>query len=213
MGNPFHSIRKQYERGKLQESQVDTDPMSQLGLWLSDAILAECPEPTAMMLSTTGKDLKPSSRIVLMKGLDENGITFFTNYESRKGQQLQDNPQASMLFFWPDLERQVRIEGTVDKVSEEESDIYFASRPEASRISATISPQSQEIPGREWLEERQQVAIGSRQSAAGSRPVSWGGYRLSPGYFEFWQGRGDRLHDRIIYRQIESGWKISRLAP
>lgn len=208
MENSFHSIRKQYERGKLRESQVDTDPLRQLGLWLSDAILAECPEPTAMILSTAGKDLKPSSRIVLMKGLDEHGITFFTNYESRKGQQLQDNPQASILFFWTELERQVRIEGTVGKVSEEESDAYFASRPEASKISAFISPQSREIPGREWLEEQ-----GSRLQEEGGRPAYWGGYRFCPDYFEFWQGREDRLHDRIIYRQIESGWKISRLAP
>jgi pyridoxamine 5'-phosphate oxidase len=148
-----------------------------------------------------------------MKNLDENGITFFTNYESRKGQQLQDNPQASLLFFWSDIERQVRIEGMVGKVSKEESDAYFATRPEASRISATISPQSQEIQGREWLEERRQLAAGSMKLAVISRPVGWGGYRLSPDYFEFWQGRGDRLHDRIAYRHADSDWRIFRLAP
>ncbi|TSA38294.1 MAG: pyridoxamine 5'-phosphate oxidase [Porphyromonadaceae bacterium] len=228
MDKSFHSVRKQFVKSVLRESQVDKDPLLQLELWLTDAINSECPEPTAMVLSTAGIDLKPSSRVVLMKDLDVQGITFFTNYESRKGQQLRDNPHASLVFFWPRLERQVRIEGTVSKVTEEESDAYFASRPEASQISAIISPQSREIPSREWLEKRWQSAVGSKQSAvethiyvsvgsrqlaAGSRPSNWGGYRLVPDYFEFWQGRAERLHDRLIYQPDESGWRIFRLAP
>jgi len=210
MEKSFHSIRKQYEKGALLENQVDINPLIQLNLWLSEAMASECQEPTAMVLSTTGTDLKPSSRVVLMKGLDETGILFFTNYESRKGQQLQVNPQSSILFFWAALERQVRIEGTVRKVSAEESDAYFASRPESSRISAIISPQSREIPNRLWLE----AAVETHKCVySGSRPGNWGGYRLRPEYFEFWQGREDRLHDRIVYQPNEPGWRISRLAP
>ncbi|MFA6483816.1 MAG: pyridoxal 5'-phosphate synthase, partial [Bacteroidales bacterium] len=246
MENSFHSIRKQYIRGSLDESLVNPDPLVQLHEWVSEAIRAECPEPTAMVLSTSGKNLKPSSRVVLMKGLDQDGLTFFTNYESRKGQQLADNPQAALLFFWPDLERQVRVEGFVTRIPEAESDAYFASRPEASRISAVISPQSCEIPNRKWLEDKRQFAVGNRQEtdvetdcnlsphavpqlpnvetdcnlplhalppSPAVRPSNWGGYRFTPDYFEFWLGRVDRLHDRIIYRRSENAWKIARLAP
>lgn len=217
MEKSFHSIRKQYIRGILLEDQAERDPLKQMKAWLEDAFQAECPEPTAMVLSTTGHDLKPSSRVVLMKGLDDKGFTFFTNYDSPKGQHLQENPQASLLFFWPCVERQVRIEGTVSKVSEEESDAYFNSRPEASRISAIISPQSREIPNREWLESvagtYNYAHPGIGQLATGSRPQNWGGYRLVPEYFEFWQGREDRLHDRIAYQFEDPSWRISRLAP
>jgi pyridoxamine 5'-phosphate oxidase len=225
MNKLYHSVRTQYKKGILLESQVNSDPLAQLRIWLTDAMQAEIPEPTAMALSTAGKDLRPSSRMVLLKDLDDKGITFFSNYESRKGNQLSDNPLASLLFFWPSLERQVRIEGSVTRVSPEESDIYFASRPEASRISASISPQSREIPNREWLEQKWSEALDNRQKSAASkhaavgggygdaRPAYWGGYRLIPDYFEFWRGREDRLHDRIIYRSIDPGWKISRLAP
>ena len=230
MQNPFHSIRQQYTRGTLSEEQVDRDPVKQLELWIKEAMEAECPEPTAMILSTTGTDLRPSSRVVLMKGLDEHGITFFTNYDSRKGHQLASNPYASLLFFWPDLERQVRIEGTVERVSKMESDNYYDSRPEQSRISAAVSPQSQEISSRRWLEEEikaqgsrleaQVKAQGSRFKAQGKdegvsieRPENWGGYRLILEYFEFWQGGADRLHDRIIYIRTGSEWRIARLAP
>ena len=205
MEKPLHSIRKQYSRYVLHESQVDNDPLKQMQVWLSDAISAECPEPTAMVLSTAGEDNRPSSRVVLMKELDQSGVAFFTNYDSRKGLQLSENPYASVLFFWPEVERQVRIEGVVHKIPAGESDRYFASRPEASRISAIISPQSREIPNREWLEQQHALAM--------NRPSNWGGYLLAPDYFEFWQGREDRLHDRIIYRKIGSDWKISRLAP
>ncbi len=219
MQNPFHSIRQQYSRGTLSEEQVNTDPLKQLELWIKEAMEAECPEPTAMILSTTGTDLRPSSRVVLMKGLDEQGITFFTNYDSRKGLQLASNPYASILFFWPDLERQVRIEGVTERVSKMESDIYFDSRPVESRISAAISPQSQEIPSRQWLVERiGELSIGpgfnrGLQELSIKRPENWGGYRVIPEYFEFWQGGEDRLHDRVIFAQVCGNWSIVRLAP
>ncbi len=203
----------------LDERHVNPDPLMQMEEWVSEAIRSDCEEPTAMVLSTVGAGMKPSSRVVLMKGLDQAGIAFFTHYESRKGLQLLENPQASILFFWPQLERQIRIEGVVTKVSEKESDAYFESRPEASRISAGISPQSREIPNREWLEERRQTADGRPQEESGlrsavcGRPSNWGGYRLKPDYFEFWQGREDRLHDRIAFRLEKNGWRIFRLAP
>jgi len=218
MENEYHSIRKQYQRGLLLEDQLDRNPFKQLDLWLSDAMISECPEPTAMVLSTTGHDLKPSSRVVLMKGITPDGITFFTNYESRKGKQLLENPQASLLFFWPGLERQVRIEGNVKQVSKEESDTYFNSRPEASRISAAISPQSREISDRNRLTDLREQFPGHGLLKGNSarkltRPANWGGYRLTPDYFEFWQGREDRLHDRLIYQKVETGWRVARLAP
>lgn len=214
MERKLHSIRKEYGRGGLNENQMDPDPLVQLDDWLSDAFKSECPEPTAMVLSTAGKDMRISSRVVLMKDLNGQGITFFTNYESRKGRELLENAQASLLFFWPVPGRQVRIEGTVSKVSESDSDSYFHSRPLASRISAAVSPQSSEIPGRAWLEERWQSAqVTNTNDSHPIRPVNWGGYLVVPDYFEFWQGRESRLHDRIIYRREADGWRISRLAP
>ncbi|HBB91224.1 MAG: pyridoxamine 5'-phosphate oxidase [Bacteroidetes bacterium GWF2_49_14] len=219
MGRELHSIRKQYAKGVLDERHVNPDPFIQMEFWVSEAIHSDCEEPTAMVLSTVGDGMRPSSRVVLMKGLDQEGITFFTNYESRKGLQLRKNPQASLLFFWSELERQIRIEGTVMKVAAEESDAYFESRPEASRISAVISPQSKEITSREWLEERRMTDDGRptedgfHRSSVIGRPSQWGGYRLKPDYYEFWQGREDRLHDRIAFRLETHGWSIFRLAP
>ena len=210
MNKSFSSIRKQYVKGVLRESQVDRDPVAQLDQWLQDAINAECPEPTAMVLSTSGSEGRPSARVVMLKESDRNGITFFTNYESRKGEQLQANPFAAVVFFWPRLERQVRIEGSVMRVSEAESDAYFDSRPEPSRISAAVSPQSKIIPHRDWLED---MWMKAQQSSILKRPANWGGYRLVPDYYEFWQGRADRLHDRLVYKPAAEGWKISRLAP
>lgn len=206
MNNEWHAIRNQYLKDQLVEGKIDPDPLKQFESWLHEAIEADCPEPTAMALSTVDPDGRPSSRMVLFKGFDSGGLTFFTNYESRKGTDLAGNPHASVLFFWPDLERQVRIEGLTAKVDAAISEAYFQSRPEASRISAVISPQSREITGREWLEER-------RQTADGRRPSCWGGYRLVPDYFEFWQGREDRLHDRLVYKPGNDGWTIVRLAP
>jgi pyridoxamine 5'-phosphate oxidase len=211
MESPLHSIRKQYNKGKLLENEVDKDPLKQLEFWIADAINAGVPEPTAMVLSTVGDDLRPSSRVVLLKGLDEGGIRFFTNYESRKGQQMLKNPMVSVLFFWPDLERQIRVEGTVSKLSSEESDVYFNSRPEASRISAVVSPQSRQIPNREWLENRADIARLDKTVLL--RPSDWGGYIVIPEYFEFWQGREDRMHDRIVYLPDNATWEISRLSP
>jgi len=193
------------------ENEVNNDPIKQMQQWISDAINSGVPEPTAMVLSTVGDDLRPSSRVVLLKGLDDGGIRFFTNYESRKGQQMLKNPGVSLLFFWPDLERQVRVEGKVSKLSVEESDIYFDSRPEASRISAVISPQSRQIPNREWLDNRAEMA--RLDKTVLFRPPEWGGYIVMPEYFEFWQGRENRLHDRIVYLPDNSTWKISRLSP
>jgi pyridoxamine-phosphate oxidase len=214
MEKRFQSIRKQYVKGALSEILVDNNPLRQLEFWLNEAILAECIEPTAMVLSTVGSDMMPSSRVVLMKGLDLTGIVFYTNYESLKGKQLNENPQASLLFFWPDMERQVRVQGTVRKVTDQESDEYFESRPEASRISAIVSPQSSEIIDREWLIERSKSAFEMQMgSQPGNRPSNWGGYRLIPNYFEFWQGREDRLHDRIVYQYVDNYWRIFRLAP
>ena len=212
MEQNLHSIRTQYTKGVLDERAVSADPVDQLSKWLAEALDSQVPEPTAMVLATASPDGRPSSRVVLLKGMDPRGVTFFTNYESRKGRELGMNPFASLLFFWPALERQIRIEGKVTKVSEEESDEYFHSRPEQSRLSAVISPQSQVIPGREWLEERRK-AKDKRRKREEERPAYWGGYRLEPYAIEFWQGRQDRLHDRIQYSRDESGWKIVRLAP
>lgn len=211
MKKQYHHIRKQYTKGTLDASIVKAEPSAQLENWIEEATIAGCSEPTAMILSTAGEDLRPSSRVVLMKGLDESGILFFTNYDSRKGKHLLVNPNASLLFFWPDLERQVRIEGKVFKTTGMESDIYFLSRPLPSRISAMISPQSQEVPSREWLIEKRSRAENDQQPP--QRPEHWGGYRFIPDYFEFWQGREDRLHDRIFYRMGENGWTKGRLAP
>lgn len=218
MGNSFHSIRRQYIKGAFSETQVHQDPLVQLEYWLTDAIRSECPEPTAMVLSTTGQDFRPSSRVVLLKGIGKIGVTFFTNYNSRKGHQLLENPQASLLFFWPGLERQVRLEGAVTKVTAEESDTYFDTRPESSRISAIISPQSQVIPNREWLHDKIDLLRNPTLQSGNSfpsltRPVNWGGYRMMPEYLEFWQGREDRLHDRIVFRKAGAGWTVFRLAP
>jgi pyridoxamine 5'-phosphate oxidase len=209
MKNPFQNIRKQYAKGILSEGLIDQDPMKQLVTWLTEAINAEVAEPTAMVLSTTGKDLRPSSRVVLLKGVDDDGLVFYSNYESRKGLQMLENPQASLLFFWPNLERQIRIEGSVVIVSASESDQYFDSRPESSRLSAIISPQSRQVPDRSWLENQKRTL----PETPLTRPAFWGGYRLHPNYFEFWQGREDRLHDRLIHQKTQSGWAVSRLAP
>jgi len=211
MKSEYHHIRKQYTKGKLDVSNVSEIPADQLEIWIRDATDAGCPEPTAMILSTAGTDLKPSSRVVLMKGIDERGILFYSNYLSRKGMQLGLNPHASLLFFWPEVERQVRIEGRVSRIPDKESDTYFDSRPVQSRISAIVSPQSQEIPSREFLEERKRLVEADGVSVA--RPENWGGYLFDPEYFEFWQGREDRLHDRIFYRKKGMNWITGRLAP
>jgi pyridoxamine 5'-phosphate oxidase len=206
-------LRKSYERAELSEEASDPDPLRQFALWLAEAISAQLPEPNAMTLATVDPALRPSTRVVLIKGYDENGITWFTNYDSRKGRELAANPWAALQFHWVELERVVRIEGQVEKVSAAESDAYFASRPLDSRIGAWASPQSQVIAGRGVLVANA-ARYGARFLLHPPRPPHWGGYRLRPDCWEFWQGRKSRLHDRLRYR-LESNqqWRRERLAP
>lgn len=208
-------LRREYHRAELTEADVDPDALRQFDTWLAEALRAELPEPTAMALATVDTHGRPSARIVLLKGRDAGGFVFFTNYQSHKGTDLAANPAAALLFHWVELERQVRIEGTVTPVSAAESDAYFSSRPERSQIGAWASPQSRTIPDRGWLEHEFDAAT-ERFSAPGetlTRPPHWGGYRLAPSSLEFWQGRRSRLHDRIVYRREATSWRIERLAP
>jgi pyridoxamine 5'-phosphate oxidase len=208
-------LRREYRRAALTESDVDPDPIRQFDRWLEEAIAAELPEPTAMSLATVDARGHPDARIVLLKGVAQDGFVFFTNYESRKGAQLAATPLAALLFYWVELERQVRVEGTVAKVTPAESDAYFASRPRAARLGAWASPQSRVIVDRAWL-EREVAAAGDRFAPLGEmvpRPPHWGGYRVAPTAVEFWQGRESRLHDRLRYRREGSLWRIERLAP
>ena len=205
-------LRKSYEKAELGETDSHADPFQQFGLWLQQAIDGQLPEPNAMTLATVGSDLRPSTRIVLIKGLDERGVVWYTNYGSRKGQELGGNPFAALQYHWVELERVVRIEGVVEKVSDAESDAYFDSRPHDSRIGAWASPQSQVIDGRGTL-----VANAAKYAAQfmlqPPRPPHWGGYRLKPEVWEFWQGRKSRLHDRLRYRLDAGQWTRERLAP
>jgi pyridoxamine 5'-phosphate oxidase len=205
-------LRKNYTFGQLSETEVPPNPLTLFQVWLDQAIKAECPEPNSMTLATADKAGNPSARIVLLKGADDAGFTFFTNYESQKGKDLAVRPHAALLFHWHELERQVRIKGTAEKVPAVESDQYFHSRPVASRIGAWASPQSAEIPNREFLEEAEQRFAADFGDTA-PRPAHWGGYRLQPTEIEFWQGRPSRLHDRIHYQLKDAHWRIARLAP
>ena len=206
-------LRKSYERAELSEDASHADPLLQFGQWLHEALEAKLPEPNAMTVATVGSDLRPSTRVVLIKSYDARGIVWFSNYDSRKGRELAGNPFAALQFHWVELERVVRIEGRVDKVSAEESDEYFHSRPLDSRIGAWASPQSQVIANRGVL-----VANAARYAAQfllkPPRPPHWGGYRLTPERWEFWQGRPSRLHDRLCYTPDgQGGWTRERLAP
>jgi pyridoxamine 5'-phosphate oxidase len=206
-------LRVEYRSRSLSESDVDPDPLRQFAAWLNQAIEAKVNEPNAMTLATCTRDGIPAARIVLLKGLDAGGLVFYTNYLSRKGQELAENPKASLLFFWPELERQVRLEGRVTRTTETESDRYFESRPVEARIGSAASPQSATIASRDVLVDQQRELIARYPDGNVPRPSHWGGYRLHPHHFEFWQGGAGRLHDRIVYNQAESGWVIERLAP
>ena len=207
-------LRKSYERAELDESASHANPMQQFEKWLDEAIAAKVPEPNAMTLATVGSNLRPSTRIVLVKGFDARGIVWYTNYDSRKGQQLAGNPYAALQFHWVELERVVRIEGVVERVSDAESDTYFKSRPLDSRIGAWASPQSQVISGRSVLVANA-AKFGAQFLLQPPRPPHWGGFRLVPDTWEFWQGRKSRLHDRLRYRAdaVVQGWVRERLAP
>jgi pyridoxamine 5'-phosphate oxidase len=206
-------LRQEYALKTLNESDVLPDPLAQFAQWMQAAIDGQVPEPTAMTLATVAPDGRPSARIVLLKACEPGGFVFYTNYQSRKGRELAANGLASLVFFWKELERQVRIEGRVEQVSAAESDAYFAVRPLGSRHGAWASPQSAEIPSREWLETRWREAE-ARHGDHPPRPPHWGGYRVIPDMIEFWQGRGSRLHDRVVYRrQPDGGWRIVRIAP
>lgn len=205
-------LRKSYERAELSEDASHADPLQQFARWLQEAIKAQVPEPNAMTLATVAGDLRPSTRIVLVKGYDPAGIVFYTNYESRKGVELAGNPFAALQFHWVELERVVRIEGRVEKTSAQESDAYFASRPLDSRIGAWASPQSQVIAGRSVLVANA-AKFGAQFLLNPPRPPHWGGYRLAPDEWQFWQGRKSRLHDRLRYAWRDGAWVRERLAP
>ena len=209
----LNEIRKEYTYSQLEIDNLDINPIVQFRYWLNDALKANVSEPTAMVLSTVGNEGMPSSRVVLLKNLDNDGFTFFSNYESRKGIQITQNPNASLLFFWPQIERQVRIEGRVAKTPHHISDEYFLSRPEGSKIGAWASPQSRRVPSREYLDNLQKDYIRLFKSKVLERPENWGGYKLFPHTIEFWQGRENRLHDRFEYKMNGSIWEIHRLAP
>jgi pyridoxamine 5'-phosphate oxidase len=205
-------LRKSYERAELSEEASHADPLKQFDQWLTEAISAEIPEPNAMTLATAASDLRPSTRIVLIKGCDERGIVWYTNYESRKAQELAANPYAALQFHWVELERVVRIEGRVEKTTAQESDAYYATRPLDSRIGAWASPQSQVIASRTVLVTNA-AKYGAQYLLNPPRPPHWGGYRLVPDRWEFWQGRKSRLHDRLRYRLEGGSWVRERLAP
>ncbi len=213
MNDSLYQLRREYSRRSLNEQDVDPNPFVQFRHWLDEAIRSEMIEPNAMILATASADALPSARVVLLKGFDERGFLFFTNYESRKAEELRKNPQASLLFYWGELSRQVRIEGTVEVASREESVEYFRTRPIESRIGAWASKQSSVIPGRAFLEE--QVNRIKQQFPGDEVPLPpfWGGFRVKPAAFEFWQGRENRLHDRLRYSPKGDLWVIERLSP
>jgi pyridoxamine 5'-phosphate oxidase len=214
MQNDIAGIRKTYSQKTLAEESIETDPISQFDKWWQEAVASDIDEVNAMTLATASADGVPSARVVLLKGFSEKGFIFFTNYNSYKGKQLLENPKACLVFFWKELERQVRITGIVQRTSDKESDEYFYSRPLASQLGACISPQSTAIQNREWLENRYNEFEKQNSNGVIQRPEYWGGFIVKPVIIEFWQGRPSRLHDRIEYSLQENGeWKTERLAP
>ena len=206
-------LRKEYTRAGLREGDVDPDPIVQFHEWFEKVIEADLHEPNAMILATATGEGRPSARTVLLKGYDERGFVFYTNYEGRKARELEANPLCALLFYWGELERQVRIEGRASRLSAEESDAYFLSRPRGSRLGAWASEQSRPVEDRSVLEERVKALEAEYEGREIPRPPFWGGYRVEPEVIEFWQGRENRLHDRLVYRRDEERWKIERLQP
>ncbi|MEQ8976049.1 MAG: pyridoxamine 5'-phosphate oxidase [Coleofasciculus sp. C1-SOL-03] len=214
MSKSIADLRREYSLQQLNKKDAHPNPFEQFTLWFDQAVAAKLPEPNAMTLATATSDGKPSARMVLLKGYDERGFVFYTNYKSRKGQQLLANPWGAIAFWWTQLERQVRIEGQIEQVSAEESDAYFHSRPQDSQLGAWASEQSQVIDSREVLEQRLQQLKKEYETKTIPRPPHWGGFRLIPVAIEFWQGRPSRLHDRLLYqRTAEGSWMIQRLSP
>lgn len=214
MNSSIADIRKTYAQAQLLETDTSSDPMDQFGKWWQQAVQAEILEVNAMTLATAGADGIPDARIVLLKGVDNGGFHFYTNYQSRKGRQLEANPQAALVLFWKELERQVRIKGRVERLSDAENDAYFHSRPRESQLGAVSSPQSEVIVDRKWLEEKYRSVESSVAGEEIIRPSHWGGYKLIPESIEFWQGRPGRMHDRIQYKKDPEGsWSLQRLAP
>ena len=202
----------EYRKGALDEASLPLDPIEGLSAWIEDAKTSGAPEPTAMCLSTASLDAQPSARFVLLRGIDARGLTFYSNYASRKGEELDDNPRVAAAFWWPDLERQVRVEGSVQRVVTEESDTYFSDRPLESRFASAASPQSREVRDRAELEAMVDD-LRAEHPEGPPRPEGWGGYRIVPDRIEFWQGRPARLHDRFLYERTSEGWRVVRLAP
>jgi pyridoxamine 5'-phosphate oxidase len=206
------SLRQEYMRAGLSESDADRDPMRQFERWFEDALRAKLPLPNAMTLATVSRDGAPAARVVLLKGVEHGGFVFYTNYRSRKAREIGERAQACLVFLWSDLERQVRITGRVEKVDAADSDAYFVTRPAGSRLSAWASEQSEKVASRAVLEQAM-AEVKARYGDSPPRPPHWGGYRVTPTEIEFWQGRADRLHDRLLYTRDAAAWKIERLAP
>jgi pyridoxamine 5'-phosphate oxidase len=209
----LEKMRVDYRMAQLDIEDVLTSPHDQLKKWLKEAMEAQIPEPNAMILATCNEHLKPSARVVLLKGLEDGGLIFYTNYDSRKGKELQKNPSCALVFNWLELQRQVRVEGTVERVSKEESAAYFHSRPRGSQLSGAVSPQSQIISNKEALEKEIWLLDEATRDKTIPMPDNWGGYIVKPHLFEFWQGRESRFHDRIEYHFTEGKWDLARLAP